>query len=129
MYAVHDRALECCKSTLIVVTARCLADTMKGKGNEHCTREAKDVVGDVVCRFEGALELSFAAAEHQVVWRKQNTPISLISTFSRTFICHNAGPSRKTRLVAQRCMVATSPRGAQWWACQRARCGRELPRG
>ena len=44
--------------------ARCLADTMKGKGNEHCTREAKDVVGDVVCRFEGALELSFAAAEH-----------------------------------------------------------------
>jgi hypothetical protein len=37
---------------------------MKGKGNEHCTREAKDVVGDVVCRFEGALELSFAAAEH-----------------------------------------------------------------
>ena len=64
VYAVHDRALECCKSTLIVVTARCLADTMKGKGNEHCTREAKDVVGDVVCRFEGALELSFAAAEH-----------------------------------------------------------------
>ena len=64
MYAVHDRALECCKSTLIVVTGRCLADTMKGKGNEHCTREAKDVVGDVVCRFEGALELSFAAAEH-----------------------------------------------------------------
>ena len=129
MYAVHDRALECCKSTLIVVTARCLADTMKGKGNEHCTREAKDVVGDVVCRFEGALELSFAAAEHQAVWRKQNTPISLISTFSRPFVCRNAAPPRKTRLVALRNLVVASPRGAQWWARQRARCGRELPRG
>jgi hypothetical protein len=57
------------------------------------------------------------------------TPISLISTFSRSFMCHNAAPSRKTRLVAQRGLVAASPRSAQWRARQRARCGRELPRG
>ena len=102
------------------------------QGQLNWTREAKDVVGDVVCRFEGAPELSFAAARALGGVAKMystGTPISLISTFSRTFICYNAGPSRKTRLVAQRCMVATSPRGAQWWACQRARCGRELPRG
>ena len=49
-------------------------DAMKGKGNksrssltdEHTleallTREAEDVVGDVMCRFEGAPRLGFAS--------------------------------------------------------------------
>jgi hypothetical protein len=57
-----------------------------------------------------------------------STPISLSSTFSRPFICRSARPSCKTRLVAQRGLVAASPRAAQWRARQRARCGRELPR-
>ena len=56
-------------------------DAMKGKGNksrssltdEHTleallTREAEDVVGDVMCRFEGAPRLGFAAAEQRLEW-------------------------------------------------------------
>ena len=54
---------------------------MKGKGNksrssltdEHTleallTREAEDVVGDVMCRFEGAPRLGFAAMEQRLEW-------------------------------------------------------------
>jgi hypothetical protein len=56
-------------------------DAMKGKGNksrssltdEHTleallTREAEDVVGDVMCRFEGAPRLGFAAMEQRLEW-------------------------------------------------------------
>ena len=60
-------------------------DAMKGKGNksrssplgsltdEHTleallTREAEDVVGDVMCRFEGAPRLGFATMEQRLEW-------------------------------------------------------------
>ena len=56
-------------------------DAMKGKGNksrssltdEHTpeallTREAEDVVGDVMCRFEGAPRLGFAAMGQRLEW-------------------------------------------------------------
>ena len=55
-------------------------DAMKGKGNklrssltdEHkqealLTRKAEDVVGDAMCRFEGAPRLGFATAEQRLV--------------------------------------------------------------
>ena len=32
------------------------------------TREAEDVVGDVMCRFEGAPRLGFATMEQRLEW-------------------------------------------------------------